>query len=509
MMSGITSPARPWFRLTTPDPALAEVGSVKNWLYYVGDRMSTAFLRSNLYNVLPIVYGDMGTFGTGCMLVEEDVDDVIRCYPFPIGSYTLANNYKLQVDVFQREFRLTVRQLVQRFGRRTPDGKLIWDNFSTHVKNAYDRGQLEQWIDVCHVIEPNEDYDPNKFGAKFKKYKSCYYEKGVSGQTQTAYTGADGDKVLRESGYDYFPVLAPRWEVNGEDVYGTDCPGMTALGDIKALQLMQKRKSQAIEKMVFPPMVGPSSMRSAKASLLPGDLTYVDEREGTKGFRAAHEVNLRLSDLVGDIQEHQRRIQRSFYEDLFLMLASTDRREITAREIDERHEEKLLALGPVLEQLNQDLLDPLIDIAFNIGMKQGLFPPPPEEIQGVDLKVEYVSIMAQSQKLVGIAGIERFASFAVQVAQVHPESLDKIDTDQMLDVYSDITSVNPSIIRTDEMVEEIRAQRQKAAQAAQAAEMAKQMTGAAKDLSQADMEGDNALTRMLQQGNAGSLVEGL
>jgi hypothetical protein len=443
------------------------------------------------------------------MLIEEDIDDVIRCYPFPIGSYTIANNSKLKVDVFQREFRLTVRQLVQKFGQRDQNGKIDWSNFSTHVKNLYDRGTLEAWVDVCHVIEPNENYKPGTVASKDKKYKSCYYEKGVSGVSNTAYMGVDEDKMLRESGYDYFPVLAPRWEVNGEDVYGTDCPGMTALGDIKALQLMQKRKSQAIEKMVFPSMVGPSSMRSAKASLLPGDLTFVDEREGTKGFRPAHEVNLRIAELGGDIREHQVRIQRAFYEDLFLMLATTDRREITAREIDERHEEKLLALGPVLEQLNQDLLDPLIDITFNIGMKQGLFPPPPQELQGVDLKVEYVSIMAQSQKLVGIAGIERFASFATQVAQVSPESLDKVDVDQMLDVYSDITSVHPSIIRTDEAVEQIRAQRAKAQQAQQAAEMAAQGTAAVKNLSQSDMEGDNALTRMLQNANAGALAQGL
>src|SRR3990167_3045806 len=35
MMSGITSPARPWFRLTTPDPDLAELGPVKEWLAFV------------------------------------------------------------------------------------------------------------------------------------------------------------------------------------------------------------------------------------------------------------------------------------------------------------------------------------------------------------------------------------------------------------------------------------------------------------------------------------------
>jgi len=35
MMSGITSPARPWFRLGTGDTALDDLASVKTWLHEV------------------------------------------------------------------------------------------------------------------------------------------------------------------------------------------------------------------------------------------------------------------------------------------------------------------------------------------------------------------------------------------------------------------------------------------------------------------------------------------
>lgn len=190
------------------------------------------------------------------------------------------------------------------------------------------------------------------------------------------------------------------------------------------------------------------------------------------------------------------------------MLASTDRRQITAREIDERHEEKLLALGPVLEQLNQDLLDPLIDIAFDMHMKQGLFDDlmPPDELKGMPLKVEYISIMAQAQKLIGISGVERFVGFVGQVAQADPTVLDKVNRDQLIDVYADITSIPPDLVLTDEEVAEMRAARAKQQQAAQQMQMMQMGAGAAKDLSQTSLEGDNALNRMLSQAQAGSLV---
>lgn len=513
MMAGVTSPARPWFRLTTPDPDMAEYGSIKNWLAIVQQRMSTSFLRSNLYNTLPVAYGDLGVFGTAPLFIQEDFKDVLRTTSFPIGSYMIAKDYRGVVNTFIREFRMTVRQLVEEFGEKV-NGKYSWDNFSLTVKNLYDNGQYEQWVDVVHAVYPNDEYIPDRLEAKFKKYSSCYYERGSYGygnssQIDTQHIGGlDTNKFLRESGFDYFPVLCPRWEVTGEDVYGTDCPGMTALPDIKQLQTGEKRLAQAIEKMVNPPFIAPTALKNSKVSILPGDITYADQRDGMQGMRPAHEVSLSINEMENKQAQVRNRIQRAFYEDLFLMLANDTRSNITAREIEERHEEKLLALGPVLEQLNQDLLDPLIDIAFDIHVRQGQIPPPPPELQGETLKVEYISIMAQAQKLVGITGVERFTGYVGSLAAINPEILDKVDMDQAVDVYADMTSIPPSMVRTDDVVAKMRAAKQQQVQAANQMAMIQQGATAAKDLSQADLEGDNALTALAAQANAGSLIPG-
>lgn len=510
MMSGVTSPARPWFRLTTPDPDLAENENVKNWLHICTDRMTAIFLKSNIYNVLPIVYGDMGTFGTAALAIEEDMESVIRGYPFSIGSYLISNDERGKVTVFVRDFRMTVRQLVNKFGR-DEKGDIDWSVFSEMVRNQWENGMKETWVDVTQVVKENPDFDPKKLHSKYKKFLSVYYESGTSLNGSTAIDDTY-DTFLSESGFDYFPVLCPRWEVTAEDVYGTECPGMTALGDIKQLQTQTKRIAQALEKKVNPPMVGPTSLRNQKASILPGDITYSDARDGSQAFKPAHEINFQVSELQELQGEIRQRISRSFFEDLFLMLANSDRRDITAREIDERHEEKLLALGPVLEQLNQDLLDPLIDITFRIMLKQGQVPPPPKELQGQDLKVEYLSILAQAQKVAGIGGIERFAQFVGQLAAQDPTAVDNVDIDKLVDVYGDLTSVPPAILRTPDQVAQIRTARQKQQQAKAQAEMMQQGSMAAKNLSQADTSGgagnSNALTDLLRQSNAGSIADG-
>lgn len=508
MMGGVTSPARPWFRLTIAEPELAENQNVKSWLNVVSTRMSTVFLRSNLYNSLPVLYGDLGTFATSAMLVEEDFDTVIRTYPLPIGSYYLANDAYGRVNVFMREFQMTVAQIVEKFARKL-DGTIDWSKLSMHVKSLYEAKNLEQWIEVVHYIGPNNYWDEKRFGSKFKKWRSVYYERGTQpkGTAQAGQPAYDADdKLLSSKGYDFFPILAPRWEKNAEDVYGTDSPGIDALGDVKQLQMGERRIAQAIEKLINPPMKGPTSMRGTKSSIIPGDMTYVDERSEQKGYAPIYQIDPRIDHMEAKQQQVRQRVSRAYYEDLFLMLANSDRRDITAREIEERHQEKLLALGPVLEQLNQDLLDPLIDITFAIMSKQGMIPEAPQEIQGLPLRVEYISIMAQAQKLAGIDNLERLTQFGMNIIATVPSAADKLDFDQILDEYAEIISAPPGVIRSDEDVANIRAGRAQAEQQAAQAEMVAQQAQSARNLSQANLDGNNALTALINQSEAGQLT---
>jgi hypothetical protein len=364
-----------------------------------------------------------------------------------------------------------------------PGNSINWEYISEAVRTLWNSNNFEAVVPVRHFIIPNDDYDDGAFEAKYKRYRSCYYETGTS------------DKYLSESGFDEFPIMCPRWDVLGEDTFGTS-PGMDALGDTKSLQVLERRKAQAVEKTVNPPMTGPSSLRNQKSTILAGDITYVDTREGQQGFRAAHEVNFPVKDVMLDVQEHQGRIQRAFYEDLFLMLTLSDRREITAREVDERHEEKLLMLGPVLERLNDELLDPTIDRVFAVMNRKGLIPSPPSQLEpGSPLKVEYISIMAQAQKMVASSTMERFATFTNAVAEVNPAIFDKVDMDQMLDEYSDMLGVPPRIIRSDETVAGIRDQRQKQQQAQAQAENMERIAKAGKSLGTTPMDQNSLLDK--------------
>lgn len=460
--AGLTSPARPWFNLGTPDADLNEFGPVKKWLYDVTSRMRTIFSQTNLYNALPIVYGDIGTFGTAAMGIVPDSRDLFRATAYPIGSYVLGTSARGVVNTFMREYEMSVFHVVEAFGGEdggpaVPGKPINWENISLTVKNAWERGDYDVAVQILWVVAPNKNHRPDSPLMRHALYTSCHFERGNS--SNRAVSDNENGKILRESGFRTFPILAPRWSITGEDAYGTSCPGMVALPDVRQLQEMQRKKAQAIAKMVDPPLQAPSSLRTQKTSLVAGDITYADVREGMQGVRPIHDMSINIEHLILSEQATQFRIKTAYYEPLFLMLAQSDglrsAQPVTAREIEERHEEKLLALGPVLERTNDELLDPLIDRCYSMMEDAGMLPPIPEELDQVPLKVEYVSIMAAAQKLVGVVSQDRFLQTMVPLGQVFPEVNAKLNVKRIVDNYSIMLGIDPNAVRTDDEAQAI------------------------------------------------------
>lgn len=430
LMSGMTSPARPWFRLGLADRDLMEYGAVKTWLHRTGLLLREIFASSNTYRALQQGYGELGLFGTWADVVEPDFDNVLHHYPLTIGEYALATNDKGVVDTMAREYEMTVGQLAKKFGL---------DNCSQAVRNLHDRGRLNAWVPVVHIVEPRSERDMRKRDAKNMAFASCYLEKGTD----------NTERYLRESGYKRFPVLAPRWETVGGDVYGHS-PGMECLGDVKQLQHQQLRKSQAIDYQTNPPLQVPVELKDATKARLPGGVSYYNQVTPGGGIRTAYEVNLDLNALREDIEDVRGRIRAAYYEDLFLMLANDTRSGITATEVAERHEEKLLMLGPVLERLHNELLSPKIDMAFDFAAEAGILPDVPPELEGVDLNIEFVSTLAQAQRIVAAQGMDRLIGTVSSMATLWPEVRHKIDAMQVVDDYADVYGVNPELVLDDD-----------------------------------------------------------
>lgn len=461
MMSGMTSPARPWFRLTTFNPELDESYEVKVWMSQVTSLMQMVFYKSNTYRALQMAYEELGAFGTSATLIYDDFDRVIHCHPLTIGEFAIATDSRGRVNTVYREFRMTVAMLVQEFGL---------ENVSRTVKDLYDRGQMDEWVEVINAIEPRTERDPRKTDAKNMPYLSAYFEKS-----------GDKGKVLRETGFTEFPAMCARWSVTGGDIYGTS-PGMEALGDLCQLQQMQFRKSQAIDYKVHPPVLIPSEMKNMGTQFLPGGVIPYSNAQQAQQIRSAYMVDLDLNSLLVDIQDVRQRINEAFYRDIFMLMVNSSDKTMTATEVTERHEEKMLLMGPVLERLNAEMLDPLINIVFNKLVQADLLPPLPEDLQGQQLNVEFISILAQAQKAISTNSVDRMFSVLGNLAGMRPDIVDNVDLDFWPQWYADALGVDPRFIVSGKKVAVIREQRAQAEQQAAAMEQLQGATQAAKNM---------------------------
>ena len=481
LMSGVTSPARPWFRLSIPDRRVASLAPVKVWLDECSERMRMVFNAGNLYSALPLIYEELGQFGTGCAIVEFDREDVIRLYTLSTGEYWLGLDWCGRVDTMARRFMYSYRQIEARW----PDHGIV------EVSERARGTEADTEIALLHMIEPNTGYEKGRLDAAGKRFRSVYWREGGAGDL-------DGEFIHR-GGYSQFPVLAPRWSPIGSDAYSKG-PGHDALPDVKSLQILKKREHNAVDKHVNPPMGAHVSLRGSASSVLPGAINYFTTQERGAGMWPLYQT---APGAIGEVERlvsrTQATIRSAFFADLFLMISNMDGVQPRSQlEISVRREEKMQMLGPVLENLHDDLLQPLVQRTFAIMAEHGLLPELPAELHGYPLDVELISILAQAQKAADLGSVERLWAFAGGIAATRPEVLDKLNADESIDVYADKLGAPASITLADDAVARLRAARALRAEAAQALQAAGALAEGAKTLSETEVGGGrNALQSVL------------
>lgn len=478
MLAGFTSPSRTWFRPVNKRIDQRQNTEINVWLEDLGKTIEDVFAKSNFYNAMSSLYLEAGVLGTGAVLVLPDPETILRFFPLTIGSYYLSCNENGIVDTLYRDLTMSVRQIAKMFGK---------DAMSEPLQRQLDLNP-EELVAITHSIEPREQYNSRYLGQGNMPFVSCWWE--------TNCTGNDRNKVLRLSGFPYFPVLCPRWSTTENDAYGSGL-GAIAIGMAKDLQLTTRRKQQNKDQITNPTLAVPTTMRNRNVSQIAGDIVYYDATaSNAPTVKPLREVDPRVVQVsLEDITQMREAINSVFYTDLFLMLTLSDRREFTAREIEERHDEKLLALAPVLERYEDEILDVAIKIAFTELANRGRIPAPPQGVRPEDIDIEYISILSQAQRSVGMKGIETVYVTAGNLAKLTGDTsvFDKIDVDQIIDEVAEMSGTAARIMRSDDEVEKLRAEKAQRMQQQQQAALAEQQAKTAKTLSETQTPDGNAL----------------
>jgi hypothetical protein len=477
IMSGLTPPNRKWFRIVFDNEELADNSDLGAVLDERMNIINGVLERSNFYTAVHACYLELA-FGQSPLGIFPDSKMGVHFVPYPIGSYAMETGPDGTIDIFCRKYKMSARQIVDKFGE---------ENVPKNILQELDNGGpgLKANHTVVWYVEPNKAADPHKLAGEYLPYISVYYVEG-----------SEENEFLYIGGFYEFPVPVARYLINGNESYGKG-PGWFAEADSKTLQVMEKDRRVAIELEVKPPVQASPGMANKGINMIPGGKTFKD---GNDKIEPLFSVGANLQHLESAIEQQKERIKREYNANLFMMLDELGDKQMTAREVLERNQEKMAILGPVVQRMQFEFLGRIIERVYNILDRAHAFPEPEDAdlarmLAAQELKIEYISPLAQAQKMSGLVNIEQAVAFAGQLAQFEPNILKKVNWAEAINQYFALVGAPAAIkVTDDEYQEAVQQQKEMEARmmqeqqamnmvqaAAPAAQAAKNATEAAND----------------------------
>lgn len=433
LQGGLTSPVTPWFRLSLPQKKVVNDDLTVRWLASTQEKMVNTINQSNFYEQIHLLYAELAVMGTGCMLMEEDEENIVRFKTLTAGEYFIDTDAQGRVDTLYMRQVLTARQIVDQWGEAAPE----------HMHNAARKSDATLY-GVVHVIEPSAGCEHIAANTErpYASYFLLEYGEGI---------------LLERGGYYEFPALCPRWDVTGGESYGRS-PAMDALPDCRMLQRIRRDTLQALSREVRPPLNVTSGAVSVVPDVSPDAINYIPTGGQSEAVKPLYQVRSNLQAAEVTIQGCREQIKEAFFNDLFLMLSRSSRA-MTATEVMERNAEKMLMVGPVLDRLRSEVFQPLVERVYSIMSRAGFLDYYPYEKPGQRMQIEFVSILAQAQKSAGLSSVSQLIGFVGELAAIDGEVIDKLDVDTVFDEVAAMLGVQPGLLRGRESVAARRSER--------------------------------------------------
>jgi len=389
MTSGIFSYLMPvgtkWFEFVASPHELNNDKTIQEWLSAATAITHQEIWRSNFQREMFITIRSMIVFGTGVLSVEMiDNDMVFKSHH--IGYMSFDDNNRGEIDTVFRQIFYTARQAYQEFG----------DGVSKSIKKALDAGQLNERFEFVHACGPNEDFDSSKLNSTNKKIRSLYI-------------CIEDREIVKDGGFDEMPYFVARFSRAPQEIMGRG-PAIEMLPEIKMLNRMKKTFIESAEKAVNPPIMVEDDGVVGQPVTSPGGLIYV--RPGAMEPKPLNTgMNVQLNAEL--IAQQQEVVREAFFNDLFQ--ARAQHRNMTATEVVERVEEKIVHLAPAITALQKEIFSPLIKRVFNLLSRARKIEPPPIE---TDFEVIYQGRLALAMSNMQTNAIEATLAKWAPYAQI-------------------------------------------------------------------------------------------
>jgi len=464
-MNYLTPPTSKWFRLRHRDPELSSSKAVADYLEDVAAEVNSAINRSNFYDQMFPSYKSSGVYGTAPLFEEEDEEDDIRFYNLPVKQVVIVEDARQRVCKYYIEFEYTANQAASRWGQEA---------LSTALKEEIKEGRGDEkkhqfllYIGHRYVREIQKSDKKNM-------------------PIEASWIDVEGRMIIDESGYNEFPAFCHRFDKRPFLAWGFS-PAMKALPFARLLNAISKTNLRAMMKATDPPIAVPHNAFLAPFNMNPRAInTYkkdaMDTGKDIFSFGNFGDPQVGLT----AVEYYSGKVKTLMYHDVFLAFSNITK-DMNNPEIMERINEKMTMLGPAVGRYLDEVLSPIIQRTIGILFRRGKLPEPPAELMmDPNYEIDFVGVLAQSQRRAELNTLITGLSMVGQLAQFSPEVLDKIDPDKVTDEVWSITGAPVKVLRDDDEVRQIREGRAEASMKNQ--EIAEMAAGAqiAKDAGAAD-----------------------
>ncbi len=434
-MNYLTPPTSKWFRLRHKDPALQENKEISEFLEDVAAEVNSALNRSNFYDQMFPAYKSSGIYGTAPIFEEEDIQDDIRFSSIPLKQVVIVEDARGRVCKFYIEFQYTAEQAAGRWGK---------ENLSRELQEEISKGQGQiNKHKFLLFIADRYARDPRKTDKRNLPVEAVWID-------------VKGRMILDESGYNEFPAFCHRFDKRPFIQWGFS-PAMKSLPFARILNAIAKTNLRSMMKFTDPPIAVPHNAFIAPFNMNPRAInTYKKTAmDGGKDIFAFGNFGNPEAGLKS-IEYYAMQVKTLMYQDVFLAFSNITK-DMNNPEIMERINEKMTMLGPAVGRYLDEALSPIIERTIGILARRGKLPEPPEEMMlDPRYEIDFVGVLAQSQRRTELNTLMTGLSMVGQMAQYSPEVLDKIDPDKVTDEVWSITGAPIKVLRDDDEIQQIR-----------------------------------------------------
>lgn len=493
-MSYLISPTQRWF-------VLKAGGEVKNGfkaddIYGLNDYFETCqqeilkvYNNTNFYPTMKTFIADGMVQGTAALLIHEhkkqnELDAPLCFRTLDPADFCIDEDEDEKVDTLYREFDLNLTSAWKRYGTKLPQNLI--DLYKKGDSDFQRVGFVEAVFRRGSVLDKEgNEIDRELVATKDKKYTYMLVCK-------------ENRKVIDSGTYRDFPFAVQRWErVSDDTPYGVGLV-MRLLPEIKTLNRNMKLQLIANEKMVNPPITVPLMMRDFDSS--PGAVNFGDVSQAPVPLNTVRNYE-------GFAQENERLrqvIQEGMYCNLFATIMRTPNQYMTATTVQELKSEALSLMTATLNNLQEEVIIPVIKRTYQIMKEAGLLPPLPKEyvkIFGEEIHIELEGVLVSRMKTyLQTQGIQSGLQFVSQVAQLSGSAdlLFNVDMDEALRQGATSQGLPQSILREKSDVEKLKVQQEKIRQEQLQAQQVESVSRSLANIGNAGVDVQGALKNVKQ-----------